>query len=188
VKYGRDAVSPGSGPRLWIPKPQAIRVGLPTRSGGRGPRREADPEDSVPELEGAIGIVGWEFDQRRGHGRSMASASCSLLLRPTSSAEVGCQSRSDALIGIIGARRAWTVTMISGLSMPCRYTEVMPRSLWPSWRLDHDQRHAFASHLDGVRVPELMRREAPPDTSRDRCPAEFGAGGGAGPPAAASGR
>jgi hypothetical protein len=30
------------------------------------------------------------------------------------------QSRSDALTGIIGARRAWTVSMISPLSMPWR--------------------------------------------------------------------
>jgi hypothetical protein len=28
------------------------------------------------------------------------------------------QSRSEALTGIIGARRAWTVSMISPLSMP----------------------------------------------------------------------
>ena len=30
------------------------------------------------------------------------------------------QSRSEALTGIIGARRACTVSMISPLSMPCR--------------------------------------------------------------------
>jgi hypothetical protein len=33
--------------------------------------------------------------------------------------------------------------------------------------LDDDQRHAFASHLDGVCVAELVRREAPADTRRD---------------------
>jgi hypothetical protein len=27
--------------------------------------------------------------------------------------------------------------------------------------LNDDQRHAFASHFDGMRVPELVRREAP---------------------------
>src|SRR3954452_14535896 len=27
--------------------------------------------------------------------------------------------------------------------------------------LDDDQRHAFAGHLDGMRVPQLVRREAP---------------------------
>jgi hypothetical protein len=31
--------------------------------------------------------------------------------------------------------------------------------------LDDDERHAFARHLDGVRVAELVRREPPPDTS-----------------------
>jgi hypothetical protein len=30
------------------------------------------------------------------------------------------QSRSEALTEIMGARRAWTVSMISALSMPCR--------------------------------------------------------------------
>jgi hypothetical protein len=32
----------------------------------------------------------------------------------------GDQSRSETLTGIIGARRAWTVSMISPLSMPWR--------------------------------------------------------------------
>jgi hypothetical protein len=32
-----------------------------------------------------------------------------------------------------------------------------------------------------VRVPQLVRREAPPDTGRDRRPAKVGSGGGAGP-------
>ena len=30
------------------------------------------------------------------------------------------QSPSEALTGILGARRAWTVSMISPLSMPCK--------------------------------------------------------------------
>jgi len=33
------------------------------------------------------------------------------------------QSRSDALTGTMGARRAWTVSMISALSMPWRYLQ-----------------------------------------------------------------
>ena len=37
--------------------------------------------------------------------------------------------------------------------------------------LDDDQRHAFASQLDGVSVPELVRREASADASRDGGPA-----------------
>jgi hypothetical protein len=44
------------------------------------------------------------------------------------------KSRSDALTGIIGACRACTVSMISPLWMPCRYTDVIPRLLCPSWR------------------------------------------------------
>ena len=51
--------------------------------------------------------------------------------------------------------------MISALSMPWRYTDVIPRLACPSWALDDVERHAFAGHLDGVRVPQLMRGEAP---------------------------
>ena len=43
-----------------------------------------------------------------------------VLLCATSSAAAVDQSRSEALTGIIGARRACTVSMISPLSMPCR--------------------------------------------------------------------
>src|SRR3954454_375957 len=32
----------------------------------------------------------------------------------------------------------------------------------PELALDDDQRHALAGHLDGMRVPQLVRREAPP--------------------------
>jgi hypothetical protein len=38
--------------------------------------------------------------------------------------------------------------------------------------LDDDQRHAFTSQLDGVRVAQLVRREAPPNASRDGGPAQ----------------
>ena len=34
--------------------------------------------------------------------------------------------------------------------------------------LDDDQRHALASHLDGVGVPELVGREAAPHSCRGR--------------------
>jgi len=37
----------------------------------------------------------------------------------------------------------------------------------PELALDDVQRDAFASHLDGVRVAQLMRREAPAHTSLD---------------------
>jgi hypothetical protein len=33
--------------------------------------------------------------------------------------------------------------------------------------LDHVQRHALARHLDGVRVPKLVRSEAPSHASLD---------------------
>ena len=47
--------------------------------------------------------------------------------------------------------------------------------------LDDDQRHAFASELDGMRVPELVRREAPTDASRDGGPAQLRSGSRTGP-------
>jgi hypothetical protein len=36
-----------------------------------------------------------------------------------------------ALAGIMGGRRAWIVSMISVLSMPCTYVLVTPR--WACW-------------------------------------------------------
>jgi hypothetical protein len=42
--------------------------------------------------------------------------------------------------------------------------EVMPRFAVAELTLDDYQRHAFTRHLDGVGVPELVRREAPADT------------------------
>src|SRR4051795_11881920 len=35
--------------------------------------------------------------------------------------------------------------------------------------LDDDQRNAFARHLDGAGVAQLVRREAPPDAAERRC-------------------
>ena len=44
--------------------------------------------------------------------------------------------------------------------------------------LDDDQRHAVAGHLDGVRVPELVRRKASPHAGLAGDAAQLGAGGG----------
>ena len=52
--------------------------------------------------------------------------------------------------------------------------------------LDDVDRHSFAGELDGVRVPQLMGREPPPDASVDRELAQFGSHGGGGPAAASS--
>src|SRR5918992_6194688 len=57
----------------------------------------------------------------------------------------------------------------------------MPRLLCPSLALDDDQRNAFAGHLDRVRVPELVRREAPADAGQRRGASELGAGRGGRP-------
>jgi hypothetical protein len=71
--------------------------------------------------------------------------------------------------------------MISALSIARRWMEVMPRLLWPSWALDDDQRHAFAGQLDGMGVPDLVRRGAPTDAGRAGGPAQVRSWGGAGP-------
>ena len=55
----------------------------------------------------------------------------------------------------------------------------------PQLALNHDQRHAFAGELHGVGVPQLVRREASPDTGRDGRPARLGSRGGIGPRAPA---
>ena len=46
--------------------------------------------------------------------------------------------------------------------------------------LDDDQRHALAGHLDGVRVAQLVRREATPHSRRGGgAPQLCASGGGA---------
>ena len=55
-----------------------------------------------------------------GPKRSLHGAGSVALCATSSARSAVDQSRSDTLTGIIGARRAWTVSMISALSMPCR--------------------------------------------------------------------
>src|SRR3954464_4522387 len=77
--------------------------------------------------------------------------------------ELAIQTRRERLTGIIGARRAWTVSMISvldALEIDRGDAEVGMAEL----ALDDKQRHPFAGHLDGMGVAELMRREASPHT------------------------
>ena len=47
--------------------------------------------------------------------------------------------------------------------------------------LNDDERHAFASHLNGVRVPELMWSESSTDTRSDGSTAQLGSSGGGRP-------
>ena len=53
--------------------------------------------------------------------------------------------------------------------------------------LDNDQRNAFAGHLDGVGVPELVRGEAPPHAGSGGSPAQIGSRGRVGPVPSARG-
>ncbi len=45
--------------------------------------------------------------------------------------------------------------------------------------LDDDEPYAFASHLDGMCVPQLVWREASPDTGFECGPAQIGSHRGA---------
>ena len=69
--------------------------------------------------------------------------------------------------------------MISALSMSCRYTEVMPRLLWPSWRWMTSSGTAVAREFDGMGMAELVRGEAAPGARLHGAPAQRGSGGGA---------
>jgi hypothetical protein len=70
------------------------------------------------------------------------------------------QCASELSTGTIGARRAWTVDdlgVVDALEVDRGDAEVGVAEL----TLDDDQQHAFAGHFDGVRVAQLVRREAP---------------------------
>jgi hypothetical protein len=53
---------------------------------------------------------------------------------PAREGSLPAQSSSPALRCIIGARRAWIALMISSVLIPWRYTLVVDRYEWPSWR------------------------------------------------------
>ena len=55
----------------------------------------------------------------------------------------------------------------------------------PELALDDHERHAFASHFDGVGVPELMWGEPSADTGCDGGAPQLGSGGGGRPLATA---
>jgi hypothetical protein len=55
-----------------------------------------------------------------------------------------------------------------------RYAEIGVSEL----SLDHDERNAFAGHLDGVSVPQLMRREPATNAGFLGSPVQLGADAG----------
>jgi hypothetical protein len=93
--------------------------------------------------------------------------------------------RSELSTGIMGGRRAWTVSMISALSMPLQIDRSDAEVGVSELALDDEQRDAVASHLDGMRVAQLVRREAPTHASRGCRISQFGAGRARGPGASA---
>jgi hypothetical protein len=85
------------------------------------------------------------------------------------------QSRSDALTGIIGAAGMDGLDdfgVVDALQVDRGDAEVAVAEL----ALDHDQRHTFTRHFDGVGVPELVWREAPADTGCESRPAKLCSG------------
>ena len=110
---------------------------------------------------------------QQGGAKQCPGARCSLCA--TSSAVAVDQSRSEALTGIIGARRACTVSMISPLSMPWQIDGGDAEVAVSELALDDDQRDAFAGHLDGVGVPELVWGEAAPHSRRGGATPQFDA-------------
>jgi hypothetical protein len=83
----------GTGSTFVDAEAQVVGVGLPPRSGRSGPWREGDPEDSEPEPPRAIGIVGWELDQWRGHGRKYGWLAVRARLLLCTSRDSGAMSR-----------------------------------------------------------------------------------------------
>ncbi len=109
--------NPGSRPqRLVDGRHDSSRMGLAAPHGRAGPSLGADGRHSgrgvvqrsnlVPLAHAASG------ERARVHWRGWPVCA--------TSGALGSQSRREALTEIIGARRAWTVSMISALSMPCR--------------------------------------------------------------------
>ena len=58
--------------------------------------------------------------------------------------------------------------MISLLSIPLQVDRGNPEVRLAELPLDHVERHAFSSHLNSVRVPKQMRREATTHAGSDR--------------------
>ena len=66
VKYGRETVSPGPGPRSWIPRRRpSVSVSQPEPASAGRP--ELDAEHALPEAERTIGVVRRKLDQRLRH-------------------------------------------------------------------------------------------------------------------------
>jgi hypothetical protein len=114
VKYGREAVSPGPGPRQWIPSRRSPVLGRLSPSGRCEPRRKHDAENAVPEAAGPIGIVGRNSDRGRGHGREYGQRSRSLVLLRGRQRRRWAASRVPAAIEPLGPRLGLTECFPSG--------------------------------------------------------------------------
>jgi len=79
----------------------------------------------------------------------------------------------------MGARRMWTVAMISSGVDPLQVDRGGAEVGAAQLSLDDVQRHALSGELNRVRVTQLMRCEAPPDARAGCEPAELAAHGGA---------
>jgi hypothetical protein len=112
--------------RMWASRGVPRRLSLGTRS-RRPPGRDLSRCRSCIRGKAAVLPALSSSMQRRSTGRDRAlPLACQRkpAVRPPCDGEtssVACSQRGgDPLTGIIGARRAWTASMISALSMPCR--------------------------------------------------------------------
>ena len=90
--------------------------------GGTSGSRDGSSESAIPSIVALRGPRSPESHSGTGDAVPLAvrDAHSGLSLGAMSGARADDQSGTDALTGIIGARRACTVSMISPLSMPCR--------------------------------------------------------------------
>jgi hypothetical protein len=87
------------------------------------------------------------------------------------------QGLRRAVTRILGARAGMDGLDDLGIVDPLQVDRSDSEIAVAELALDDDQRHAFTSQLDGVRVPELLRREASANASCDGRLAQIGAGG-----------
>ena len=102
------------------------------------PKRGSDTHLAVPE-QSRPGEPGWlallQIVRAAAHDPGAAAGAPRWGSRPCCLAGGSVQSSRPALTCIIGARRAWIMSMISSISIPCRYTLVVetyecPSCLW----------------------------------------------------------
>jgi hypothetical protein len=164
AEIGEGSGVTGTRSTLMDPEAQIVGVGLPPRSGCRGPRREGDPQDPMPKPQGAIGIVRRELDEWCGHERKYGqwSALASPFMSPAS--RIVATHTAD--------RRPWerTVARRTGARYRCRQGSASWVKLKPPAARDGHRRRLLAAAWSSARRSAPLDREAStvPDRFRPR--------------------